>query len=316
MKHKITFAILLLILVSCAPEPEPKPLVETTYDSHLPVWGYYGQTAVSQQKAGLAWSDMERGWPRKDLGFNGLAHWHNWQWVGDSVGCGGKIPMVWARDKNNFPYLEKFVEWLDYYEEWQGKPYAGCVMWANEPDRPDQANMTVNEVAALYLDMVAACPGCKMIGPGYSSADDGQKVRQVWDRVKQVCGINCPALANWYANNPHHFPIPEFWSPNTRLNIFCDTVYGEKGDGVNTPCRHPNWPTIGYRTCYPNVYSNFKSWLQELEARPDVEKYFIFTTYQEPVAGCQFSAMLDWNSGELTGLGRAVRDVLVPIAYP
>lgn len=323
---KVLLALIFIAVINANSTTE-----QSEHSFYYPIFSYAGQATTSPLKAGLAWSNRTMGWPKNLLGFDANAHWHNWQGVGDTLPCGGRYPVVWswegAAGSEGYPYLANFLDWVDYIEGITGKPFAGCVIIINEFDRPDQADMTVAEVAEFMEVLAYACPGCKQIGPSESAAGDGRKIRMIKELLQTQCGSYC--MSRWWGHQPHHFPIPQGWDPNTRLTIFCDwfegPIYWQNGDiyrvndGINSPCTKPIYPTIGWRTCYPNVGTIFPQWLQQLENNPAVEKYFIFTTYQAPQITCQFSAMLDWAAWPdyvLSPFGTAVKSVLQPQAYP
>jgi hypothetical protein len=207
---------------------------------------------------------------------------------------------VWCDAKNGYDYLGEFESYV------AERDLDMFVLFANEPDLSDQCGASPSRIARLFLDLAAICPGCRFVGPMYSSADDGSKVAEVWSIVGELCGVPCPAMASLYAHSLHVYPRPGInLPPSGRVDRLCELVDG--GD-----CLRPVWITeMGWRTCWPGVGVRFGEWLADAEGDGRIEQYFVYTTYQPPVDGCQFSAMLVWGAWPdfvLDEMGRAFRE--------
>lgn len=301
--------LFLLFLVSCqpAPEPTPQPTQEpeqrppSTESSYLPL--VTSRPCNESGKRAVALAYHELGMPHELLCLNSeTTLYHTWGVVGGKTEIGNKISVVWAASKNGFDYVRAFEEYVG------GRALTDFVLFANEPDRPDQADMTEEEVARLFLDLVDICPTCRFVGPMYSAADNGRKVAEVWDIVGELCGSPCPAVGALYAHSLHVYPRPTLnYGPSGRIDDLCNLVDG--GD-----CLRPVWITeMGWRTCFPGARSGFGNWLKQAENDPRIEYYFVYTTYQEPKDDCYFAPLLQWESWEsgpvLDEMGLAWRDV-------
>lgn len=221
--------------------------------------------------------------------------------------------MVWTAEKNGLDYVLGWSKYLDQWEVINDQEYSGFLLFANEPDRPDQADLTPEEVALMYLRMTEICPNCQFVGPMYSAADAGQMVREVWD-ICQELGCDMSKL---YAHSLHIYPRPDLnYGPAGRVRDFCLIVEGQED------CSRPIWVTeFGYRSCFAGVYKVFKNWTIEALTHPQIEQVFIYTTFQEPKAECHFYGMLDWDKWELFGInelspfGRAWRDGIIEAGF-
>jgi hypothetical protein len=234
--------------------------------------------------------------------------YHTWGVVAGQTDLGQKTSVVWGWKKNGYDHLERFREYIEAEEGRTGEPAELFVLFANEPDRPDQADLTTEEVARLFLALVEICPGCRFVGPMYSAADAGQMVREVWDIVLEICGEPCPAMDSLYAHSLHVYPRPLLnYGPIGRVDDFCELVDG--GD-----CLRPVWITeFGYRNCYGGTRKVFSHWIREAEQDPRIEYYFVYSTYQQPQIDCYFTPLLEWESWEtgpvLDEMGLAWRGV-------
>jgi hypothetical protein len=180
-------------------------------------------------------------------------------------------------------------------------------MWANEPDRPDQARLTISELIIMYLDITTYCHDCKFVGPMFSTADDGNLVRQ----FIQECNItpDCD-LTHIYAWSLHIYPRPgKNWLPSERVDDLCSII------GKTYCSNRKVWITeIGYTKSAPNSYSIFYDWIKNAQNDPQIEYVFLYTTCQSP--GSQFHGALVWQGTDLTDMGRAWRDANLPNPYP
>lgn len=306
MKRLLWLALFLLIALSPAGDasavPIPLPPANAVY---LPLV-HSRPCPAENPKVNVALAYRERGIPHDLLCIPAGNYYHDWQWryIEDSLGV--RLPMVWSGES-----LALFIAFKEQWEVLNERPATWYVLWANEPDRPDQADMTPAEVAALFLAIVSACPGCRLVGPMYSAADAGWEVAEVWRIVEEICGSPCPAVQkNRYAHSLHIYPRPDLnGGPAYRVQEFCLIVEGEEDCGI------PIWITeFGYRSCYPTPYPIFKWWVTEALNHPNIEHVFIYTTFQQPQLTCYFLGALNWSAWELTGassvstIGRAWRD--------
>jgi hypothetical protein len=237
-------------------------------------------------KAGVALSAYERGLPLALFGLAADAHYHTWGIVGGTTSTGDKTSVVWASDSNGYDYIGAFEDYI------ADRTTAEYVLWANEPDREDQADMSIQEVAVMFLELAAICPDCRFVGPMYSASDDGRKVAAVWERVAELCGSPCPAMDALYAHSLHIYPRQNLNTlPSERVTALCELVDGGE-------CLRPVWVTeFGWLDCFGNVRQGFGEWLEDANADSRIKRYYVYTTYRQPSDNdCPFSALLDWGA--------------------
>lgn len=303
----LVFLILPTVISSAA--PIPLPAANAIY---LPL--VHSQPCpTSNPKVGVALAYRLRGIPHDLLCIPVGNYYHDWQWMYVEDDLGVRLPMVWSKES-----LPLFIEFKEQWEILNERPAMWFVLWANEPDRPDQADMTPAEVAILFLAIVSACPDCRLVGPMYSAADAGFFVAEVWQIVEDICGSPCPAiLKNRYAHSLHIYPRPDLnGGPTYRVQEFCLIVEDAED------CSIPIWITeFGYRSCYPTPYFVFQWWVTESLRHPNIEQIFFYTTFQEPQLDCYFLGALDWSVWVLTEthsatpIGRAWRDGVIEAGF-
>lgn len=229
---------------------------------------------------------------------NGLYHrWSHYYGLDEN---GTRVSMVWSHVN---------LGW-DYVAEWKtvvSSNYTGFVLWANEPDRPDQADLTTAQLVTMFINISTYCPNCKFIGPMYSNADDGTKLKQ----FITACNANSNCNLNKiYAWSLHVYPRPaKNWTPSQRVDDLCNII------GTIYCSNRKVWLTeIGYVKGYATPYSTFYNWIVNAQNDPQIEKIFLYTTFQE--SSSPFHGALVWGDTDLTDIGRAWRDANLPQPYP
>lgn len=322
----LVFVLLLISVSRCretpsTPQPTPPPSRPLALQqAFFPFWA--APFLETSPKVALAWSDRPiRSWPKAALGgFTPDSRYHRWQCnpllEPLAAGYGREVVMVWSDNMSNsgFDYPQCFADFVAAIFG-EAESCNLTVLWANEWDRPDQANMTIAETARLFLDLVEICPNGAFIGPGTSTTDDGQQTARVLQSIKDQCGIPCPAIERIYALQPHMFTRPERGDcnpivgdpiggvpnpcvnvrPSERVDIFCDWVYGVRFDGLVTPCDPdvPIWPTIGWWTCHHYTTATVHDWIDDVVNDDRIELAFFFTTTQHASPECHFDSFLD-----------------------
>jgi hypothetical protein len=272
--------------------------------SYLPL--VYSEPCKVNKKVSVALAYWERGIPHDILCVPSTNVYHNWRWIYREDEWGILLPTVWTDTT-----LQLFITFKEQWEVINEQEAKWILLWANEPDRDDQADLTPLQVAELFLAIVEACPKCRLVGPMYSAADSGWLVAQVWRLVEEICGSPCPAVVNnRYAHSLHIYPRPDAnGGPAFRVLEFCRIVEGQDD------CDIPIWITeMGYRSCYPYPYLIFKDWVTEALNHTNIEQIFLYSTFQSPQTTCQFMGALQWypwqvdETYSIDVIGRAWRD--------
>lgn len=245
----------------------------------------------------LAYGDLGH-YPAK-LCLNSTGMFHRWSPYHGNTIHGTQVSMVYAYNIG-----------FDYVAEWKvvvPSNYTGYVLWANEPDRPEQANLTTAQLVAMFINISTYCANCKFIGPMYSNADDGTKLKQFITACNANSNCN---LSKIYAWSLHVYPRPsKNWLPSQRVDDLCNII------GQIYCNNRKIWLTeIGYTKNYGTPYQTFYSWITDAQNDPQIEKIFLYTTFQE--SSSPFHGALVWGGTDLTDIGRAWRDANLPQPYP
>lgn len=269
----------------------PFEFIEEEHHLYFPIIGNNMQNPClsrDSEKAGLAWANRHLGFNHISVCFPDDYVWHNWNW---------KTP----NDR------KRSVLWGDVYlDQWKaGTPttYSGLVLFANEADRPDQADMTPEEVAQLAIDALDHAPNICLVGPMYSAADNGVRSRQFFYEFIRLGG-NPNKLCY---GSVHIYPRPGGNSANDareRINEYYSNYLIPTGQGH----KKVFVTEVGYRSDAPDwlISYRMKAWLCDLEQDTRVKEYYIFTSYYVGI----FAAIFEVGTNDIEPLGEATRLVL------
>lgn len=270
--------------------------------AYIPAVQYGNDCQEYSIKKGVAISNYDKG------GLNFLCLYpdptlvpcHRWDSEDIQLPLCHKYSMLWGG-----PPGGSYDAWIDYVTE-EGCPE--IALFLNEPDRPDQADMTPTQAADLYLYVSeTVCPSTKWVGPMTSDSDNGQ-----WVRTFLIeCGmIGCDTSnTRLIAFSVHAYTNMTFPTIDSRLDSFCTFVV----------CDRKFWVTeVGLRSFISNPYTILSNWIEEMDNDPRIEKYFGYTTYS---LDAQYHAFFDWNTNDMTEFGCAFAgisqsDCETAFAYP
>lgn len=237
------------------------------------------------------------------IGVGQDVYYHTWGVVGGRTPDGNKVSVVWCDALGNNDYEAMFADAVE------GGAVSEFVLFANEPDRPDQCNASIERVAQSYLNLVVICPDCWFVGPMFSTADNGLKVAAWFTAVYALCGDPCPALDRLYALSLHIYtrgpqdknsPAWTNYLPSERVTELCQIVDGGE-------CQRPVWITeIGWESNWAGVRAGIAEWVADMEGDDRVERYFMYSVWQRP--GGRFLPMVDFDSGRLLDMGCGFRE--------
>lgn len=262
--------------------------IDEEWTLYLPVVGKNTKTnclSRSSEKAGLAWAYKYRGFNHNAVCFPDDFPWHAWNWKTED----GRRNVLWGSR---------------WYEQWAaGTPttYSGLVFFANEPDRPDQANMTPTEVAELAIAAVNHAPRICLVGPMYSAADSGVLSREFYYEYIRLGGNP----DNLCYGSLHIYQRPggaQYNNAKTRIDEYYSTYLIPTGQGH----KKTFVTEIGHSSGFSDttIFNRMSEWLCVLERDPRIVEYYVFTTY---TLGLSFAPMFNWNTSELEPLGEATR---------
>ena len=166
------------------------------------------------------------------------------------------------------------------------------IIGPNEPDRPDQANLTPAETAAYLVMMSHTCPGSTIIWW------NGIWLGHLDASLTAVDGIG--VHVNGLTVGIHLYSLWPDDEPNGRIDEACG-ILAAHGYECNL------WVTeVGVCNEWPGAYFVAQDWLQQLGDNPHVDRIFWYTNssggYPTP---CNYDLI---DNGGLTIVGRAIRD--------
>lgn len=329
------------LLAACAPAPTPtpaprplppapSPVPPITYSYHFPIAPARScPPAISPRKniAATSHGDEDPNYaPLLCMPTGFLCA--TWNSKLDQGHCrdGRVVPQLWGMvGFTGFDHLAHFRNTFP-------PDYTGHVLFANEPDRPDQANLTPAQTAWLVLQGQAHCPGCRWVGPGLSNAEfNGLWAARFWRKYLQGGGqvgrITALGLHIYWQGSGFEDGIDdgnEIW-PADKINAFYAGLesqlraYDIPAQTVIAITSKPLWITeVGYSCWLPDPGRAMARYLSDLEQHPRVKYYFFFTD-RDPLPGeygyprC-YSAIT--HDGDLTAIGRAVRAAGRPAPSP
>lgn len=260
-----------------------------TFRLHLPI-----VADVSKPVFGLAFPT----WKKGDVRFDTWLHadaldltedypWHNWSIHGTEHG-----------QFTSFVFSPIHVR--EFCDSGQSR---GLVIVGNECDLQEQCDDTPPaEVVAMFHDVISCCPDCQIIGPAYSSLDDGSLSLAFYQDFVASGGDPdklLPSLHLYpYAINDASSRVDEFVA-----NYLVPTNQQHKEIYVTE---------VGWQTCFP--LDVFAGWLADLANDSRIEDAYLYSprTSNGP---CGFSVLVD-SSGQLTAAGEVVREALANNRYP
>lgn len=301
--------------VSVTPSPtlRPSPTPATTptpMRSFLPLVARPDDCRYRAPKKGVAYSYPGGDWPRKirnDLCIADRVNFRQWSPSRPAIfPTLNFIPTLWSD------------EHINYFTYVIGHDYGGYVLVANEPDLSNQANMTAEELANLFAWINGYCPNCRLIGPGYSSAETESQHRRDWWYAYLAEGGNPDAVVAWDAHQyiePEAIPN-EIWDGCPAGDMGC-AVVGELERRLDIiqavmPVSRPIVVSeVGTCFHWPFAYEWMRSQLEYLEVRQDVLWYAVFMDGDYwPFQPCAYYIYgNDGRTGELNEYGRAIREV-------
>ena len=187
-----------------------------------------------------------------------------------------RYPMVWSDNEA--------IIWNNFETYYDLDTYDGFVLAPNEPERPDQADMTPEEGKALYERIRAECPNCRIVWGNVSQELSGYEWFVDWlalfDEPPEIAAVG---IHHYYFGANDHSNLPE------QLDFYAS--YG-----------WPIWVTeLG--THNPDLLAD---WLELFENTPAVEAVFYFAPIvpeDNPLWPWPQSSLFDEQTGHYTLLG-------------
>ena len=166
------------------------------------------------------------------------------------------------------------------------------IIGPNEPDRPDQANLTPAETAAYLVMMSHVCPDSTIVWW------NGIWLGHLDASLTAVDGMG--VHIDGLTVGIHLYSLWPDDDPNGRIDEACE-ILAAHGYECNL------WVTeVGVCNEWPGAYYIAQDWLQQTGDNQHVERIFWYTSssggYPTP---CNYDLI---DNGELTIVGRAIRD--------
>jgi hypothetical protein len=282
IKGAAAFTLLLLIVMmghgAAAPLPPPKEPISRFY---LPLF-----TVPRNERHGLAWSYRAQSPDAWDV-FK-VDWYYHWAYrptsgVPASVQF---VPMIWgdaAALKTAFLLAVP-------------SSYCGPILFANEPEFPDQSNMTIERVVALLEWLIEHYPCAHYVGP---------QSHVCWYELKPPSGT-CPSLGPRFTvegfivawrnshqgNNP---PIHAYGLHYGNVLYWPDRITSMlRGYGIE-----PRFWYTEFNHCSESE-AQFRIVMDYLNRHPAIERYAYWTNLRDD----NLCALSDWFTGDATWRGR------------
>lgn len=213
-------------------------------------------------------------------------------------------PMIWGKDvMEQIPDITS----KDKY-----------ILGFNEPDHPEQSNLTVDEAVELWKDITAT--GRRTVAPAVASSTEW--LDAFVKKVDEDENLRCDAI-------PMHFytAFPEKGQAQVLLNKI-DELYKRYNrpiwlTEVSVWGQHPVLTNNSYQnpTARKNVENFMKEIVEGLEERPYVERYSWFPyniNSANEIDGAAYSgasALFDYETGAITQLGELYASLGNPEGY-
>lgn len=237
-----------------------------------------------------------------------------WRWV-SKKGIAGDIEanlnVAWLYNWNlsrNSPLDWEYVPirqnrwWPSLDQDWKARG-ATHLLGYNEPDRPDQANMSVSDALASWPDLLAT--GLRVGAPAVS---DGGRSSWLYPFIQQAdaAGLRVdfvPVHYYWCYN-----PADPTGAANQMYN-FLKATY----DQVQRPLWVTEWNNgANWTSCADPTFEQqaaaVQAMIDMLENTPFVERYAIFNWVEDV-------RRVKWDDGTLTPAGVRYRDKVSTLAY-
>lgn len=237
-----------------------------------------------------------------------------WRWV-SKKGIAGDIEanlnVAWLYNWNlsrNSPLDWEYVPirqnrwWPSLDQDWKARG-ATHLLGYNEPDRPDQANLSVSDALAAWPDLLAT--GLRVGAPAVS---DGGRSSWLYPFIQQAdaAGLRVdfvPVHYYWCYN-----PADPAGAANQMYN-FLKATY----DQVRRPLWVTEWNNgANWTGCADPTFEQqaaaVQAMIDMLESTPFVERYAIFNWVEDV-------RRVKWDDGTLTPAGQRYRDKVSTLAY-
>ncbi|MGV3533173.1 MAG: glycosyl hydrolase, partial [Chthoniobacteraceae bacterium] len=237
-----------------------------------------------------------------------------WRWaskkgIGGNIASGLKVGWYynWNLDQNSSRDLE-YVPirqtrwWPGLDQNWRTRG-ATHLLGYNEPDRPDQANMSVADAISGWPDLVAT--GLRLGAPAVS--DGGLSWLYSFIDQADAAGLRVDYV-------PVHY-YRCFGNANDPVGA-ANQLYSFL-KGIHDRVKRPLWVTewnngANWTSCADPTFAQQQATVSEilkmLDDAPFVERHAIFNWVEDV-------RRVKWDDGSLTAAGTAYRDKLSPISY-
>jgi len=237
-----------------------------------------------------------------------------WRWtskkgVAGNIESGLRLQWLynWNLDRNS-PLDWEYVPirqtrwWPGLDQDWEARG-AAHLLGYNEPDRPDQANMTVSEAIGAWPDVLA--PGLRVGAPAVSDGGLGW----LYDFISQA---DAAGLRVDFVPVHYYRCYGNAGDPNGNANQFYNFLKGIY-DVVQRPLWITEWNNgANWTSCADPTFAQQEAAVQAiidmLDNTPFVERYAIYNWVEDV-------RRVKWDDGSLTAAGVRYRDQQSPLAY-
>ena len=304
----LSVAIIIILVLSLSYDKDDTPQPQATRGPDIVLPRVYVPLAInscsySLSKLGLAWGGRQY-----DVNADGRLCIRDGSYVslwGPHTGTVGYrnlniVPMLWGRTNSAG----------NIFEQWKlltPITYAGWMNGPNECDRQDQCNLTIRQLAQLMLEASLHCPDCKWVTPSWSMAARCELLPSFIQEFKRIGGdvkiFKAIGLHLYVTIGATGLKAP----PDTTDQMIDRCLHVMPTELVGLPV----WVTeVGMYTCgqAPEhiIYDEFSIMLNDLEARPEVARYFVYSPYHLRSNSCDFMGLFDVNTDELTPAGLVI----------
>jgi hypothetical protein len=237
-----------------------------------------------------------------------------WRWTGKK-GVAGNIESGlnldwlynWNLDRNSpldweYTAIRQTRWWPGLDQDWRARG-STHLLGFNEPDRPDQANMTVADAIAVWPDVL--WPGLRLGAPAVSDGGLGW----LYDFMAQA---DAAGLRVDYVPVHYYRCYGNVGDPAGTANQFYNFL-----KGIHDVVQRPLWITewnngANWTSCADPTFAQqeaaISAILDMLDNTPFVERYAIYNWVEDV-------RRVKWDDGSLTAAGVQYRDQNSPLAY-
>lgn len=237
-----------------------------------------------------------------------------WRWtakkgVAGNLEAGLNVKWLynWNLDRNStldweYTPIRQNRWWPGLDQDWKARG-ATHLLGYNEPDRPDQANMTVSDALAAWPDLLAT--GLRVGSPAPS---DGGRSSWLYPFIQQADAsglrVDFVAVHYYWCYNP-----ADATGAANQMYNFLKATY----DQVKRPLWVTEWNNgANWTSCADPTFAQQEAAVQAmmdmLENTPFVERYALFNWVEDV-------RRLKWDDGSLTAAGVRYRDKASTLAY-